>query len=226
MQVWFFANWDAQHGLSNLTRSDASGWQGIGLSLEYRWLYQQLNPEMTQLSESVLLLAHLWAIGDQARTDAQAQRLDQARGSSPLWRFSRFGHFLLSLRGDLTSQPSPDTGVGSTAMGSMYATLHSASASVDDVLAPTLSAACDYHLEQALTQQGYPEFALSPYDLLPIEMLLIDALRRRHGLELVHVAHPLLAASLLLEAPAHAVPAFDPDIDKLLARARDAGIAT
>lgn len=224
MQLWFFANWHAQHGLHQLIQGNATGWRDVNISLEYRWLHQRLNAAMTQVSETALLMAHCWLSAQDERTTWLESRLLDLRLSSPLWPYCQFGEFLLRLRNELRLQTS--AGFSNVHMPPVYESLLQSWSTTGSEANASMASACDYHLAQALSQSGYPDFALSPYDLMPLEFMLVNALRKDRNLEPLTPCHPLTSLPLLLR-PHHEVVKIDnEEVCRLVNRALDQGVLT
>ena len=202
LQIWFWANWHAQHGLLAILNGDPSGWGLIELSFRYRLWRMRIDASMTQVAESALLLAHAIALNEREKTAwlADYQLNSLKNKSSNLWKFSKLGLFglelwakdtnsLLVLDTLCTLPEAPELGV--------YGDIIRCWDDDGQRLVDGICHACDYHLEQALAQAGYPEFAMSPYDLLPIDYLALRRVRDTIGLNTPLPEHPLLRYEFL-----------------------------
>ncbi len=218
VQLWFWANWHAQHGLKTLIDGDSAGWDQLHLSVEYRWLHQRLNPQMTMPAETALLLAHARTSGLDDRATWLANRVRANRAEDRLWEYCHFGAFQLTLPGAGVQELAlSDTEIGVYA--ALATTWTGPAADVSTALVP----ACDYHLHQATTQDGYPDFDSSPFLVWPVEVVLINRLRADRGLDPVTVDHPLTSIPILLTPPPFDPRIEDPDVLRLIARAQDDG---
>lgn len=204
MQIWYFATWYAQHGLLSILNGDPNGWQLLELSYRYRWWKMRIDPVMTQVAEPALLLVHALATNDNEKISwFSAYQVNSLKNNLySIWKFSKLGLFGLELRAKDIRDPIAFSELAALQKLPNAPELGAYSAILEywndeSQLAHAISLACDYHLEQALTQKGYPEFAMSPYNLLPIEYLALRRMRSAFSLETPAPAHPLLRQEFL-----------------------------
>lgn len=201
LEMWFWAHWHAQHGLLAVIEGDPSGWASLELSFKYRWWRMQIDTSMTQVSEAALLLAHAIAIGDANKSAwlAEYQTNSLRNQSSNLWKFSSFGLYGLELWSKGTGNPSQLEELGNLENAPKLSNYAAILEHWDDQqkLADAIVQICDYHLKQALTQAGYPEFEISPYNLLPIEFLALSRVRALSDMPTPRPEHPLLRSEFV-----------------------------
>ena len=229
LQLWFWATWHAQHGLLAVLNGEVTGWQQLELSFRYRWWKLRIDSVLVQISDAALLLAHALGSADRERGIwLRKYLLDSMAGDQAgLWKFSHFGFFTLHLaqKDSLDSATAELDKLPNAPTLGVYAAVIDAWSHVEG-MEPSLLAMLDYHLQQALTEQGYPEFGVSPYNLLPIDYLAVRSVRARHGLPTPVPNHPLLRAELLDPPSTWNEPLLEPDpaVAKLVSAAQSAGL--
>ena len=87
-------------------------------------------------------------------------------------------------------------------------------------------AALRRHLEQTLEKAPYPEFFNIPFMLFPADILVIGAVRRKLGLSMPEVQHPLLDTPLAKVPASGERPRMgsDPLYEEVLSRAKKDGL--
>lgn len=126
------------------------------------------------------------------------------------WESRRLEHFVLDVcdleRGQLASRV--------TLENEPYRPVISAWQNTD-ALRPALENACDYHCRniEDRGQDWNPEFKWPPFDLLPCEWMLVSHVRKRLGLPMPDVTHPLISALGVRDQ----IPAYsgDENLDRL-----------
>lgn len=88
-------------------------------------------------------------------------------------------------------------------------------------LVPAMYGICDYHCRNLMQKSGrrdpWPPFTDPPFDLMPYEILAINAFRKQLGLESPTLDHPLLETPLGL----HKYHRFTPYSDETIQRVRE-----
>ncbi len=230
------AVWHACTGVRAVVDGDTRGWLGVERSRIYRLTSlmvitraydRDARPAGAKSSGftaqlPALLLAHSLVVEDD---DGARELLDQMLaaqtsgvfGSMDVWPAARFILEMCSRLLGCRTEP-----IGQLGFPDEYATL--LRSTNREEVAQAIIGSCDYHLEQAVASAKITQYTTPPYELFPVELLLI----RRTRSDVANVEHPLLAA--LPPAPLARDPAVASQLegDELLsgikARAVDAGL--
>jgi hypothetical protein len=225
LQLWYYANWHSQHGLLSIYNGDSSGWSDIQIGLEYRWWHLRLNSIVVGVAEANLLLAHLVITKNTKRVEwlSHYQVESLKKNIPPTWNEGSFGKFILLML-DSLSQNERDIEkiirLSRTENLGIYQDILNTWSSGDG-LADAIYKMCDFHLEQALTQRGYPQFALSPYDILPVDYIITKYFQEELDIAMPAIEHPLLSLPFS-DFPSRQIEInLHPDLQKLLQKARE-----
>jgi hypothetical protein len=179
-----------------------------------------------RVSRVASALANALLFDEDAMAEALASLLLASRNDSrvfTMWEAAPWGIFMLKLWGLLHSEQIDVVRPNMPALGAYQRVLD---AWHDERALPeAIAGACDYHLEQTL-ESGYGEFYFSPYRLFPADILVIGHIRRKLGLPMPEVFHPLLDTPLAKVPPAAERPRMGPDplFEEVLARAKKDGL--
>ena len=221
----FMATLHGQRGLCEVLAGNVDGWSDIEKSFDYRFWNLRVDSCMTTVMEASLLLVHALANNDVEKIEWLRNYQERSFNDNVpnTWPFSSLGRFGLVLcekarpRSDLESLDFSVKHAPSFApYEGIFENWHGG-----DGLVLAIEIACDYHLSQVLTESGYPDFKISPYGLMPIEIIALIRVRERLGLGTPLSEHPLLNP-LLLEKPCHSCQVQSPsaDFSRLLEKAR------
>jgi len=225
----FFANWYGEYGVHRILDAEMEGWADLDRAVRYRWLYARIGKHVAmQASMVASVLATAVVFDEDAMAEALAARLLQSLDDQKIfsvWIESPFAAFMVKLWGlyrgleiDVARPKVAPLGVYQRILDAWHD---------EAALANAVSAACDYHLEQT-REAGYPEFYFPPYRLFPADILVIGTVRRKFGLSMPEVFHPLLDTPLAKVPPPTERPRMgvDPLFDEVLARATKDGLLT
>lgn len=195
-------------GAVGLNDGQAEAWDEINLSGSYHlhglrlrfvlWSHLGDEPRFNLRINSVAC-ALCFSLANQLSYWAElfADMLSQAEWNTqmvnaPNWQQRLFEPFTLQLA-RINESKSPES-PGSHRTSGVYADILAAWHS-PVLLSDALSAACDYHCENMEDDGGdwVAEFCDSPFDLIPWEVLAIQAVRRRLGHSTPIPVHPLLS---------------------------------
>src|SRR5690349_18076492 len=210
------ANYYGTYGELKVLDGDETGWVDVGRSLHYKYWALRINVKVSVNTQflrdgrpwglsigemdlvSNLLCAALIVRADNMRAKLRYSvwflEQTQAQDYTEHMRSRVFEPFALWL-----SQPAPDTAVRpeSSAEVNVYQTVVDAWREPAAIEAALL-AVCDYHC----THMSYTkkrakndwelEFSVAPFELLPVDVLAIYAVRDRLGLQTPWVDHPLM----------------------------------
>jgi hypothetical protein len=224
----FFAHWYGQHGARAILDGEREGWANIDRAFHYLWLKAQIVHRSMQASAAACVLATAVVFDEDAMAESLAARLIQSLDDQKLfnvWSESAFATFMVKLWG-LYSGVEIDVARPKIAPLRVYEGILDTWRD-DAALVGAVSAACDYHLEQTLEKAPYPEFFCgSPYYLFPADILVIGVVRRKLGLPMPEVHHPLLDTPLAKVPPPEGRPRMGPDplFEEVLARAKKDGL--
>jgi len=195
-QFTFIANKHAQHGLFDILKGEINGWSEIETAFEYRFWSTRTDSCMTSVMEASLLFIHALANNDSEKINwLKAYQLESLRKNTPnTWEFSSLGRFGLELYAELTDSKeeivkelSVDHAPPSATYKGIFENWNN-----PENLKQAINVACNYHLEQAHRESGYPDFNITPYDLIPIEIIALVRIRMLKGLTTELPQHPLL----------------------------------
>jgi hypothetical protein len=188
-------------GIIRVIDGDTGGWEVIYKGIAYRLWSVKIqsrisakveNPHLT--SETACLHCHHWAIGNesaQAFTRDLLLRMARVPGmvKEAYWQQRIFEPFVLRLHQRLEPVRLPDD-LERRSLGPYGAVLECWDS--PQRLADAICGIADYHCRKMEGGGWGPEFIASPFDLIPCEILAIDAVRHKLGLVMPAVVHPLL----------------------------------
>jgi hypothetical protein len=206
----------AYHGANGVVRVadlDDTGWQDVGLSIAYGYWALKIKtqafsktaflanvrntPNLTNQANraACLLAACLVARRDDLAASVAEMLFWMSSTKSALdadyWKRREFEPFMLWLYAQVaeskgSSAPAPKLGI--------YARVVDAWGDPEQ-LASAIGRAADYHCARMDDRRNddFAEFADSPFDLVPFEILAIRAVRERIALETPALSHDLLA---------------------------------
>ena len=227
LQLNQLATWHAQHGVLAILEGRVEGWADIDRAFHYRWWDIRIDKDTTLVHGVALILAHAMAFEEDSMAEWVAELLIRSldNAAPSLWSYASFGAFLLKLWA--MHRGLSDINVARpkvAALGVYQRVLDTWSNPAE--LRAALGGACDYHLSQSWSGKGAPEFAHSPYQMFPVDILAIARVRRDLGLEMPTVDHPLLSTPLATPPPREKRPRMpqpDPLLEKVIQKAKDTG---
>jgi hypothetical protein len=226
------AVWFAQSGLDKLLRGDGQGWEDIERSRKYKYwsirilarAYDLDTRERKQwrigVDHVAPALAHAIAANDEPTAAWLGQRMEKAKtdgvfGNESTWTTWSFAFFIADLFRDRDgTHASP-----ASPMPAVYPPLLQALGGSDESFRDALLSACDYHVVESVEGRGFQAYIISPYHLLPAELVATLVLRRSLGASVPAFEHPLFATKLV---PTDGTPLPRIDVaDALLDKAID-----
>jgi len=226
-QLRAIANWHSYHGSRRVLDGDAQGWADLDIVLHYEWWDARIEASNTLLAWAATTLAHALVFGEERMAGWLAARMirgleDKTFGS---WENHPFAVFTLELWHRFSGAPRPDLDrPGIARLGVYRAILDTWQDGTGLVTA--LMNACDYHLDQTVySDEVYKEFDRVPYELFPVDILAIAAVRAKQGLPMPELDHPLMQTPLAKPPPNDIRPRMPPDplLDAVIEKARKQG---
>ena len=229
LNLGFFANWYGQHGSRAGLDGEKDGWARIDQAFHYLWLNAQVVDRNMRASLAACVLATALVFDEDTMAEPLAARLVRSLDDRNVYFGciqSAFAPFMMKLWGlfrgleiDVARPKVEPLGVYQGILDAWRD---------DAALVGAVSAACDYHLAHTRERSDLdPEFLVgSPYYLFPADILVIGAVRRKLGLSMPEVSHPLLDTPLAKVPPPGERPRMgaDPLFDEVLARAKKDGL--
>lgn len=199
------AVWYGSVGAKEVLTGIPSGWSEIHRCALYRlWQIKILDvayerdakkkkQPRVRLNTAALLLAHLLLLNAQEDVDWLGRLILKSAddGRFGEWSHTPFEPFITWVFGKLQKK---EVNLPKGANLGIYSTV------VDDWEADIgehISKLCDYHLENSKQHEnGYPEFEWAPYQIFPVEIVALSAVRNRLKLKTTWPTHPLLSTPL------------------------------
>lgn len=223
LQLHHLAGWYGNFGVRSVLDNNEMGWELLEKSFYYKWYYFRIDRKHSfKVQEPALVLTEAIARGldDEADWVAQCQLQDLFSDlPSKLWEICPFAIFALELWAKLRNQPAILTTTNKIKVSKkfafsldMYRTIFE-NWENESELRMLLTEACEYHLSQSITDIGYAEFYFVPYNLLPVDILAVNAVRQKFGQDEINLVHPLMTTKL---SKISTTPRFDLTKDELL----------
>lgn len=224
IQLGYVAHWYAMQGAVRICQNDSSGWKDLYEGIRCLAVTRQV--ELAQVigltSDPALILVFALAVSDRALADRMVSTIETAITSYPGHAYNEIGFepFALWLYSQATgSQPSSarfDEPESKDCYRSLIATWREPRA-----LRNELTELCDVHLEYALGRSKHSNAQFpQPFDICPVEIVVIQRLRLQQGLAVEAIDHPLMAsplASLPTSTPEHEHDSF---VERAIAQIR------
>lgn len=213
--------------LTVLQGADENGWQHLADGLELDWWTMRIN---LNLMNAGPVIASAFVRNEDERGTWLVERLlsDLRRPGGPelQWIFDPFLEFALRLYCRLERAPAPDFSPVKPAPLGVFTEILDA---WDDTraLQIVLGKRCDEHLKRAHWNYNGPwgSFSGLPYAIIPLDILFIQEIRQRMGVETLLPKHPLMDTPMadLTAWKSMPVPKEHPLLAPLLERARKEG---
>ena len=224
------ANWYLILGAVRILEGDVSGWHELsrGMQVDYwhiRILVGQWEADprrnkqaRVELTRPSLCLALAMALQDHDAINWLGGRFAKSvdDGAFGKWGLSHLPPFILGLYGKYAGQHQSEPALGELDVPGPYAPVFESWLD-EEKLPKAVERICDFHVERSedRTDESVAEFSRYPFNILPVEVYAIRAVRLRDGLAMVPVNHPLL------QEPLHEVPEGVPVVnDELLERVK------
>ncbi|TKD03380.1 hypothetical protein [Polyangium fumosum] len=219
-------NWYAQHGMFDVLNGRVESWAHLDRVLQYNWWDTRIDPGGTHVLDAAHTLAHALVFGEERMAAWLAARMirsidDKAFGS---WDLSPFAVFMLELWHRYAGTPRPELDRQGIARIGVYRSVLDTWNDGQGFVTALLNA-CDYHLDEAVYSDANKEFLTSPYDLFPVDILAIAAVRAKQGLPMPELDHPLMQTPLAKLPPNNTRPRMPPDplLEAVIEKARKQG---
>lgn len=190
------SHWHAEKAQSALLAGDSSAWDEINLAFNYRYYDMRFDPCVTPVDMGSVLLLHALAKRDKQKTNWLFEyQLNSFRTNKPnTWDLSQAGIFsfmLLHKLGDNRFDPLELKKYKHSPSMEAFSDIINHWDNPQKVGAG-ISIACDYHLQQSQNGEGYPEYQIAPYFVVPIEIMALMSVREQLGLPTVLPKHIMI----------------------------------
>ena len=202
------SNWYLTLGTVGVADHEPQGWPKLvhGMWIEYyhvRLLVEQWDrdprknkPPRLEILRPSLCLAMAMAFDKKDIVTWLGNRLAGSKddGAFGTWGECRLPRFMASLYRWYSDSGGDEIGQAEVGESSPYARVFGVWDSEED-LAPAMGDICNFHVQQSQDKGDVVigEFSRYPFNIIPFEIFAIDTLRRRRGLGMPVVDHPLMA---------------------------------
>lgn len=211
---------EGQCGNHGVLNGIGESWSRINASCRLEALAIAVNTTGGLPEVMALVLGHLYCIGERGWGDRLGRAMyadfvaHHSTGKKSTYTFDQYASLALYLWaqecGDQTAAERIQRTITHDTYGPVVETWKTTR------FEPALLALCDYHVTHAYKDSD--DFAWSPYDLLPTEILWLDRLRSAHNLLTPAPRHILLDSPLYSEFRDHAATPVSPEVGEVITK--------